>query len=67
MYGLEFSANFLGDGTWKETEHEVKLKEVKVNVSVPVSSNFSDCKVEIVEVSETLEGSVYEFELEKNE
>ena len=67
MNGVEFSANFLEDGSWKETEHEIKLKEVPENIKGTLKTNFADYKVEEVEVSETEEGTVYEFELEKGD
>ncbi len=63
--GVEFSANFQEDGTWMETEHEIKLKEVPENLRGSLKANFADYKVEEVEVSETEEGTIYEFELEK--
>jgi hypothetical protein len=65
MNGVEFSANFLEDGSWKETEHEIKLKEVPENIKGTLKTNFADYKVEEVEVSETEESTLYEFELEK--
>jgi hypothetical protein len=65
LNGVEYSANFLEDGTWKETEHEIKLKEVPENIRGSLKANFADYKVEEVEVSETEEGTLYEFELEK--
>ncbi|MDB4291798.1 PepSY-like domain-containing protein [Maribacter sp.] len=67
MKGMEFSANFLEDGTWKETEHEIKKKAIPANVKTTLDTEFSGYKIEEAELSETQEGSVYEFELEMGE
>ncbi len=62
-----YSANFIEDGTWMETEHEVKMKEIPESVKATLKREFSDFKVEESEYSETKEESVYEFSLEKGE
>lgn len=62
---VEYSANFLEDGTWKETEHEIDKKEVPKNVILSLESSFPGYKIEEAEISETAEGMVYEFEIEK--
>lgn len=67
MKGKEFSANFLEDGTWQETEHEIKKKAIPANVKTTLDTEFSGYKIEEAELSETQEGSVYEFELEMGE
>lgn len=67
MNGTEFSANFLEDGTWQETEHEIKKKSIPANVKTTLETEFQGYKIEEAELSETAEGSVYEFELEKGE
>jgi len=41
---VEYSANFLEDGTWKETEHEIDEKEVPQNIILSLKSNFLDMK-----------------------
>ena len=65
MNKVEFSANFLQDGTWKETEHEIEEKDVPQNVKDALMSAFSGYDIEEVEVSETAKGLVYEFGIEK--
>ena len=65
--GMEYSANFLEDGTWKETEHEIKRNAIPSNIKTILDTEFSDYKIEEAEISETQNGSVYEFELEKGE
>lgn len=67
MKGTEYSANFMEDGTWKETEHEIKKNAIPANVKTSLDTEFSGYKIEEAEISETSEGSVYEFELEKGE
>ena len=65
--GMEYSANFLEDGTWKETEHERKRNAIPSNIKTILDTEFSGYKIEEAEISETQSGSVYEFELEKGE
>ncbi len=67
MKGTEYSANFMDDGTWKETEHEIKKSAIPANVKSTLDSEFSGYKIGEAEISETDEGSVYEFEVEKGE
>tara|TARA_R100000935_G_scaffold58328_1_gene94921 strand:+ start:993 stop:1457 length:465 start_codon:yes stop_codon:yes gene_type:complete len=62
---VEYSANFLEDGTWKETEHEIDKKEVPQKVILALESSFPGYEIEEAEISETAEGMVYEFEIEK--
>ena len=65
--GMEYSANFLEDGTWKETEHEIKRNEIPSTIKTTLDTEFPGYKIEESEISETPEGSVYEFSLEKGE
>lgn len=67
MKGIEYSANFLQDGTWQETEHEIKKKSIPANIKTTLQTEFSDYEIEEAEISETKDGSVYEFELEMGE
>ncbi|MCG2460373.1 PepSY domain-containing protein [Flavobacteriaceae bacterium F89] len=67
MKGKQYSANFLEDGTWKETEHVVKKKDIPSNIKKALDTEFFGYTIEESEISETREGSVYEFELEKGE
>ena len=67
MQRIEYSANFLSDGTWQETEHEIKEKEVPKNIMASLNNNFPDYEMEEAEISETPKGMVYEFDIEKGE
>lgn len=67
LEGTEYSANFLEDGTWQETEHEIKRKSIPSNVKTTLDTEFSGYKIEEAELTDTPEGSVYEFEFEKGE
>jgi len=65
--GVEYSANYTSDGIWKETEHEIKKSEVPANVIATINTEYAGYKIEEMEISETIEGLVYEFEIEKGE
>ena len=67
MNKIEYSANFLEDGTWQETEHEIDEKEVPQNVKSALTSAFPGYEIEEAEISETKDGLFYEFEIEKGE
>jgi hypothetical protein len=67
MNGEEYSANFLSDGTWKETEHEIEKSKIPAAVQQTLNKEFAGYDIEEVEISETADGKVYEFALEKDE
>lgn len=67
MNKVEYSANFLEDGTWKETEHEIEEKAIPKNVKAALMTAFPGYEIEEAEISETKDGMVYEFEIEKGE
>ena len=67
MDGVEYSANFLEDGTWKETEHEIKTGEIPDMVQAMLHTEFKGYEIEEAEISETSDGLTYEFEMEKGE
>ena len=64
---VEYSANFLEDGTWQETEHEIEEKEIPQNVKFALEKAFPGYEMKEAEISETQKGMVYEFEIEKGE
>lgn len=65
MNNVEYSANFLANGTWQETEHEMKTNDVTQNILSSLKSNFPGYEIEEAEISETTEGIFYELEIEK--
>lgn len=67
MNGKEYSSNFTLEGTWKETEYEIKKTEIPDAVQISIAENFKDYKIKEAEISETAKGKFYEFELKKGE
>ncbi|MGJ8734995.1 PepSY-like domain-containing protein [Zobellia laminariae] len=64
--GVEYSANFMADGTWAETEHEIRKRDIPKNIRAVLKLEFPKYKIKEAEISETLKGSVYEFLLKKS-
>jgi uncharacterized membrane protein YkoI len=67
MEGKEYSANFSVDGTWLETEHEIKNNELPEAVKMALKNDFGVYEIEEIEISEKSNGTAYEVELEKGE
>ncbi len=67
LKGVEYSANFSTEGTWKETEHKIETSAIPSNVKQTLDGEFAGYKIEEAEISETAKGTVYEFKLEKGE
>jgi len=65
MYNIKYSANFMEDGSWKETEHKIDKNEIPQPVLSGLMNAFKGYKIEGAEISETAKGIVYEFEIEK--
>jgi len=65
MNDKEYSANFDNNGNWKETEYEINKSDIPSDVKSTLDKDFSGYKIEVAEISETVDGKVYEFELEK--
>lgn len=63
--GVEYSANFLTDGTWVETEHEIRRRDIPKKIKATIKTEFPKFKIAEAEISETSKGSVYEFQLRK--
>lgn len=67
LNGEKYSANYSTDGIWKETEHEIENSAIPANVKQSLDTEFAGYKIEEAEISETANGSVYEFAVEKDE
>lgn len=63
--GSEKSAIFTADGTWKETEVEIKESDLPAAVKAVISSEFPGYEIEKAETVETPKTALaYEVELE---
>ena len=68
MNGKEMSANFSNDGTWLETETEIKAAQLPQAVKAAIAGQFAGYKTEEASMVETLDmAAAYEVELEKGE
>lgn len=67
MDKVAYSANFLEDGIWKETEHEINKKDLPQNVKSAFLKAFKGYDIEEIGLSETPKRTVYEFDIEKGE
>ena len=67
MSGKEYSANFTTDGKWMETEYEINKSEIPQAVKQTLDNEFAGYDIEVAEISETKDGKVYEFAIEKDE
>ena len=67
LNGVEYSANFGTDGTWKETEHEIKTKDLPQAVKNTLDTEFKGYEIEDAEMVETPSFNGYEVEIEKGE
>jgi len=65
--GKGYSANFLGDGKWQETEHEINKSDIPEEIKQTLAQDFLGFKIEEAEISEKSDGSVYELMVEKGE
>ena len=66
--GKEMSANFSTDGTWLETETELKAADLPQAVKDAIASQFAGYKMEEASMVQTAEMAAgYEVELEKGE
>lgn len=62
----KFSANFSVNGTWLETERELATTEVPTAINTTIAKEFADYQVKEAELSETKNGTVFQFELSKD-
>ncbi|MBT32833.1 MAG: hypothetical protein CMO01_24505 [Thalassobius sp.] len=62
----EYSANFLTNGDWKETEYEIKGSDLPDKILYILNENFSDYKIKECEIVLSNEGTSYEMEIKTN-
>lgn len=62
---VAYSANFLEDGTWQETEHEINKKDIPATIKSALMVAFPGYEIEEAEISETPNEMLYEFMIEK--
>ena len=67
LNGKEMSAEFSGDGTWKETETEVDQADLPAAIVDTLESAYGDYEVKEVELCETPEGKSWEIEVKKDQ
>lgn len=51
--GKDYSSNFNIDGSWLETEYEIKASEIPANIRATLDQNFSDYEIEESEIADT--------------
>ena len=62
---VEYSANYLDDGTWLETKHKMAYHEMTLVAKNTLTKEFPTYKVELVELLETLNTSAYKIQISK--
>lgn len=65
MDKIKYSANFLENGVWKETEHSIEINKVPAEKQANLNKSYPGYSIEEAEISETKESVVYEFEMKK--
>lgn len=64
MNGVEMSANFTADGTWRETESEIRATALPANVTKAIAAKYPNAKVVGAAKIETSDrGTLYEADL----
>lgn len=64
--GNKISANFAEDGTWLETEHEIKVGSLPKAVAEAINLNYPGWAVLEANKTESLEhGTIYEADMKK--
>lgn len=65
MDKTKYSAIFLENGMWKETEHQIEISKILPEMQANLDKSYPSYLIEEAEMSETKEGIVYEFEMKK--
>jgi hypothetical protein len=63
--GKEYAASFSVNGTWQETEQDLKKADLPEAIKQILAKDFDGFKIEEAEISRTSEGSVCEVTVEK--
>ncbi len=64
--GSKISANFYQDGTWLETEKEIKATSLPVAVATAIKTNYQGWTIAEADKTETSKhGTIYEADLKK--
>ena len=58
--GKEYATNLSVNGTWQETEQNLKNADLPEAIKQTLAKEFDKFKIEEAEISQTSEGSVYE-------
>ena len=66
LNGEKISANFAEDGSWLETEQEIKATNLPKAVAASVKMKYSDWKIAEADKTETAKhGTIYEVDMKK--
>lgn len=66
LNGEKISANFDKNGTWLETEKEIKAENLPKPILIALKMNFNDWKIAEADKTETAKhGTIYEVDLKK--
>ncbi|HEY6063753.1 MAG TPA: PepSY-like domain-containing protein [Chitinophagaceae bacterium] len=64
--GSKISANFYEDGTWLETEREIKAVSLPIAVAAAIKKNYQGWTITEADKTETAKhGTIYEADLKK--
>ncbi|HEX5154754.1 MAG TPA: PepSY-like domain-containing protein [Parafilimonas sp.] len=61
--GKSMSATFDANGTWKETETDIKITELPTSISEYIKANYKNAGIKEAAVIETTKGKMYEAEV----
>jgi hypothetical protein len=67
MNGVNYSANFSNEGTWKETEHKIKTEDLPEAVKHTLASEFKGYETKKSEMVETPKFTGYEVRVVKGD
>ena len=63
MNNTTYSANFNAEGNWLETEYAIGEKDIPAAITKTLAKEFPGYKISVSEISETIKGKIYEFDL----